>query len=76
MVSSLNKAADAVSGLVPIERPDFGPGDKVEVFEGPFAGLKGIFQTADGQTRAVLLLELLGHENTISVANRCLKTAG
>ena len=42
-------------------------GDEVEILEGPFAGLSGIFQTATGEERALVLLELLGRQNTIQV---------
>lgn len=34
-------------------------GDVVQITEGPFRGLKAIFQTYDGEARAVLLLTLL-----------------
>lgn len=75
VVGGLQQITDAVSGLVGIERPNFEEGDQVEVFDGPFAGLKGVFQTPDGTTRAILLLDLLGRENTFSVENHCLRTA-
>ena len=75
VINGLKRATDAVSGLVDVEQPKLGPGDRVEVFEGPFAGLKAIFQTADGPTRAVLLLSLLGRENTVTVNYSCLRTA-
>ena len=44
------------------------PGDAVQILEGPFAGLSGIFQAATGEERAMLLIELLGRQNTIDVA--------
>jgi transcriptional antiterminator RfaH len=44
------------------------PGDTVQILEGPFAGLSGIFQAATGEERAMLLIELLGRQNTIDVA--------
>jgi transcriptional antiterminator RfaH len=43
------------------------PGDAVEVLEGPFAGLTGIFQGGSGEDRAMLLIELLGRQNTVGV---------
>jgi transcriptional antiterminator RfaH len=43
------------------------PGDRVEVLEGPFAGLTGIFQLATGEERALLLIDLLGRENSVHV---------
>ena len=44
------------------------PGDAVQILEGPFAGLSGIFQAATGEERAMLLIELLGRQNSITVA--------
>ena len=75
VINGLKKATDAVSGLVDVEPTSLEPGDCVEVYGGPFAGLKAIYQTADGPTRAILLLSLLGRENTITVDQSCLKTA-
>lgn len=43
------------------------PGDKVDILAGPFAGLSGVFQVATGQDRALLLIELLGRQNTATV---------
>ena len=43
------------------------PGDEVEILQGPFAGLTGIFQAGSAQERALLLIELLGRSNTIDV---------
>lgn len=42
-------------------------GDAVAITEGPFAGLTGIFQSANGEERALLLIELLGRPNTVDV---------
>lgn len=44
-------------------------GDKVRITEGPFAGLEAIYQEADGETRAILLLTLLQKATPTSVAN-------
>lgn len=44
------------------------PGDKVEIMEGPFAGLIGIFQERSDQQRVYLLLDLLGKDNRIKIS--------
>jgi transcriptional antiterminator RfaH len=46
------------------------PGDTVRVLEGPFNGLSGIFQSVsgEGEGRALLLIELLGRQNTVQVS--------
>jgi transcriptional antiterminator RfaH len=43
------------------------PGDEVCILEGPFTGLTGIFQAQTGEERAMVLLELLGRQNTVQV---------
>lgn len=43
------------------------PGDRVEVLEGPFAGLTCIFQLATAEERGLLLIDLLGRQNSIDV---------
>jgi transcriptional antiterminator RfaH len=35
------------------------PGDRVTITEGPFAGIEGVFEMADGESRAMVLIELL-----------------
>ena len=43
-------------------------GDAVQVLEGPFKGLTGVFQMATAEDRALLLIDLLGRKNTVDVA--------
>ena len=43
------------------------PGDTLEVLEGPFANLTGIYQMPLGEDRALLLIELLGRSNSVAV---------
>jgi transcriptional antiterminator RfaH len=38
----------------------FNSGQRVVVTDGPFTGFEGIYQLPDGETRAIVLLELLG----------------
>lgn len=45
------------------------PGDKVRIEQGPFAGLEAIYQEADGDTRAILLLTLLQKATPTSFGN-------
>jgi transcription antitermination factor NusG len=42
-------------------------GDKVKVFDGPLAGLMGIFKECKGENRALLLMNMLGAESTVEV---------
>jgi transcriptional antiterminator RfaH len=43
------------------------PGDRVRVTDGPFAGLEGIFQNNSKDARVIILMELLGRENRVTV---------
>ncbi|MCL6393982.1 transcription/translation regulatory transformer protein RfaH, partial [Pectobacterium atrosepticum] len=54
-------------GVVDPETPY--PGDSVIITEGAFEGLKAIFTEPDGETRSMLLLNLLNKEVKQSVKN-------
>ena len=43
------------------------PGDTLEVLEGPFANLTGIYQMPLGEERALLLIDLMGRSNSVAV---------
>ena len=43
------------------------PGDRVRIMDGPFAGLEGIFQNNSKDARVIILMELLGRENKVTV---------
>ena len=46
----------------------FAPGAQVKFMTGPFAGLEGIFSKASGAQRVIVLLELLGRMQDVTVA--------
>jgi transcriptional antiterminator RfaH len=48
------------------------PGDVVQVLQGPFAGLSGVYQMEKDDHRALLFIELLGRRNTVVVAQQAL----
>jgi transcriptional antiterminator RfaH len=45
----------------------FEPGQRVQVTEGAFAGVEGVFQMEDGQARAMVLIELLSRQVRLPV---------
>ncbi len=51
-----------------VNHPNWKPGDEVEIIEGPFAGLKGVFEKKNGEERVIVLLNLLGRNNNVAVA--------
>ncbi len=42
-------------------------GDKVEITDGPFAGLQAIYSEPLGEKRAIILLDMLGKVNKVTV---------
>jgi transcriptional antiterminator RfaH len=42
------------------------------VLDGPFAGLSGVYQMEKDQSRALLLIDLLGRSNTVVVEQQAL----
>ncbi|OWY27308.1 transcription/translation regulatory transformer protein RfaH [Herbaspirillum robiniae] len=45
----------------------FSHGEKIQLRDGPFAGLEGIYQMADGDRRVIVLIELLSKPVVIPV---------
>ena len=60
--------AEAAQGSLPGEESGpFRAGDKVAVLEGAFAGLTAVFEGAQPEARAMILIELLGRQNAVEV---------
>jgi transcriptional antiterminator RfaH len=53
----------------------FTQGMRVRITEGPFADIEGIYQIADGERRAMVLIELLNKPVRLSVPAEQLRTA-
>jgi transcriptional antiterminator RfaH len=66
VVEAINERCDD-EGLVQLDPVPVEPGDKVRVFDGPLAGLEGIFKERKGEKRALLMAKLLGTESTLEV---------
>jgi transcriptional antiterminator RfaH len=49
-------------------RPVFQQGQKVRIVTGPYATLEGVFDMAEGEARATVLLDLLGRQSRVRVA--------
>jgi len=50
-------------------------GTRVEVTEGPFAGLQAIYQLPRGDDRCLVLLDMLGKQQRIEIEERILQSA-
>lgn len=53
----------------------FKVGSRVEVTEGPFAGLQAIYQLPKGEERCLVLLDMLGKQQRIEIDERVLRSA-
>lgn len=67
VIEYLKQTETAESGVHQSDKPLFKKGEKVEIMEGPFAGLQGIYQIEKGEERALILLNLLGRQNEVAV---------
>jgi transcriptional antiterminator RfaH len=53
----------------------FEVGERVAITEGPFGGLEGVYQAADGEARALILIEMLSQPQRLSFAKDALRKA-
>ena len=69
LIEALRDREDAASGMHIDASSCLRVGDAVKVVEGPLSGMEGIFSEQDGEQRVVVLLELLGKTNSVTVPN-------
>jgi transcriptional antiterminator RfaH len=67
VIDLIHQRCDPESGLVRLDPVPAQPGDRVRVFDGPLAGLEGIFRERKGEKRALLLMSMLGTESVVEV---------
>ena len=48
----------------------FSEGDSVEILEGPYAGVEAFYKESDGDTRAILLINLLHNQVELTADNK------
>jgi transcriptional antiterminator RfaH len=75
IIQAIKNKQDPQTGLVQLDPVPVNPGDRVKVFDGPLAGIEGIFQERKGESRALLLMNLLGRESQVEVNALHLKKA-
>jgi len=66
-IDVLTQTSDPDTGLLHPEKDLFEAGATVTIMDGPLEGLEAIFQTHDGEARSIILLELLGKPQQISI---------
>jgi transcriptional antiterminator RfaH len=65
-VMELLRAEETSRRVAPI-RPKFERGQVVQILTGPFVGLRAVFDMADGEARAMVLIELLSKQTQLPV---------
>jgi transcriptional antiterminator RfaH len=76
VIRQLRARADPLSGLHRLKMAArFARGTRVRITAGPFCGINGIFERADGDERVTILLNLLGHEMPVSFPTELIANA-
>jgi len=75
IVEALRDSADPVTGCHRFDDAPFASGARVRFAAGPLAGLEGVFEMASGDARVIVLLELLGKTNRLTVSRDWLVAA-
>lgn len=76
VIQALHARINAETGLIKIDPVMAMPGHRVRVFDGPLAGLEGLFQATSGEQRALLLIEFMGRQTTVEVDRLLLQKTG
>ena len=75
VMKALLQREDAKSGLHQDNRKMLRAGELVSLVDGPLSGMEGVIAQLDGERRAIVLLEFLGHANKVSVSCDWIKKA-
>ena len=68
LIRMLRARADPETGLHRIPPPVLpAPGSTIKIADGPFDGLECVFECESGEDRAVVLLNVLGHNTRVQV---------
>jgi transcriptional antiterminator RfaH len=76
IIQALRARQNPSTGLIRLSPVDVAPGARVRVFDGALAGIEGLFQASCGESRAVLLIELMGRQTTVTVDRLLLQKTG
>ena len=76
VIAGLKSRMHPATGVIALDGMTLATGDKVQVVDGPFAMLEGIFKEHRGPTRSLMLLEILGRKIAVDINTRLLQRAG
>ena len=68
VMDALRQREDTASGLHQDNRPLFSAGETIKLVDGPLSGMEGVFTQQDGDKRVIVLLELLGKANKVTIS--------
>ena len=75
VIEQLRSRADPVTGVHTLQpRARFARGTRVRITAGPFCGIDGIFERAEGAERVTILLTLLGEERPLQFPAELVET--
>jgi transcriptional antiterminator RfaH len=67
VIEGIQQRVGREDGLVRLRAPDFVPGQRLRVPEGPFSGWDAVFVARDGMDRVRLMLQMLGGDREVLV---------
>ena len=68
VIAYLKQSENPETGVIDANPQDLVKGERVEIVEGPFAGMHAVFQQANSNDRAMVLIEMLGRQSLVSVS--------
>ena len=68
------RARDPDAAGLALNNPDWRPGERLHIMEGPFAGLEALFAARDGAARVLVLMDLLGQAQRLSLPEHQLRS--
>lgn len=72
IVDALQSHQQASEGAAVLADTPYRPGDRIEILDGPFAGLSGIYRISRDRDRVELLLDLLGRNSAVAIERESL----
>ena len=75
IIQLFEKSSADLSAVYIEQTPEPSPGDSVNIIQGSFAGLIGIFQKKTGEERVIILLNILGEHNRVALNREQIKLA-
>lgn len=75
LIERLRADADS-NGVVTLPDRRLHPGERITITDGPLAGLQGLYAKAQGEHRALVLLEILGGTQGVTLPINLLQPAG